>query len=112
MLNQGNSNILKQGNKETLEGYPSIKLANFWNNYKDRVKQKLFIELKDNPQYEPARQTVLTYFEVSTYEELISKTEKAKKKLKEDKQIVKELKEAIEMVDKEEYIDEGQRKRA
>ena len=30
MLNKGNSAILKYVNKETLEGYPNIKLSYFW----------------------------------------------------------------------------------
>jgi len=70
MLNQGNSNILKQGNIQTLKGYPNIKLANLWSNHENKIKQKLFVELKDNSEYNIARQTVLTYYNVSSYEEL------------------------------------------
>ena len=61
MLNQGNSNILKQGNKETLEGYPGINLSHFWKRYQDRIKQKLFNELKDNPEYDMARKIIDAY---------------------------------------------------
>ncbi len=70
MLNKGNSEILRQGNQETLEGYPSIGLSQFWKSKKDKIKEKLFYELKDNLEYETARQTVLKYFKVNSYEEL------------------------------------------
>ena len=111
MLNKGNSKILKQGNKETLEDYPSINLATFWNANKDKIKPKLFIELKDNPYYDKARQTVLTYFKVSSYEELEAKASKGKK-LKEDKKIKQELEEAIKYIDEVDLNEQEQRKRA
>ena len=62
MLNKGNSNILKQRNEETLEGYPNKNISHFWNSHKDRIKKKLFEELKDNHEYNVARETFLTYF--------------------------------------------------
>ena len=70
MLNKGNSSILKNGNKETLEGYPSINLSQFWVRHQDKIKQKLFIELKDNQEYDKARETVLTFYKASSYEGL------------------------------------------
>ena len=78
MLNQGNSKILKQGNKETLEGYPSVNLSDFWSNHKQKIMQKLFAELKDNPEYDKARETILMYFGVNSYEELITKQDEYK----------------------------------
>ena len=56
MLNEGNDRILKQRNSETLKGYPSINLADFWSHYQDKIKSKIFVELKDNPKYEKARE--------------------------------------------------------
>ena len=111
MLNQGNNRILKQRNKETLEGYPSIKLSQFWTRYQDRIKQKIFIELKDNSEYDIARQTVLTYFKVSSYEELEAKQNKGKK-LQELEKMQQELIESIEYIDKVDLTEQEQRKRA
>jgi len=111
MLNQGNSNILKCGNKETLQGYPSIKLSRFWSKYQNRIKQKLFVELKDNPEYQTARQTVLTYFKVSSYEELELKQNKGKK-LQELDKMQQELIESIKYIDEVDLNEEEQRKRA
>ena len=70
MLNNGNNKILKQGNIQTLEGYPNVKLANFWPTYQDKIKSLLFETLKDDLEYDIARQTVLKYFGVGSYEEL------------------------------------------
>ena len=70
----------------------------------------MFIELKNNPKYNIARQTVLTYFKVSTYEELESKQNKGKK-LKEDKKIKQELEEAIKYLDGVELSEEDKKKR-
>ena len=58
MLNKGNDEILKRDNKETLEGYSNIKLANFWSSHKERITQKLFVELKNNSKYDTARNLI------------------------------------------------------
>ena len=76
MLNDGNSAILKYGNEETLEGYPSIKLSYFWSDYQPKIKLILFEQEKENPKYEKARQTILTYFDASNYDELEFKKRK------------------------------------
>ena len=111
MLNKGNNKILKTKNNEVLEGYPNIKLSKFWSKHQDRIKQKLFVELKDDPEYNTARQTVLTYFNVKTYEELEAKQNKGKQ-LKEDKKIKKELEETIKYLDEVNLTEQEQRKRA
>ena len=84
MLNQGNSDILKDENKETLKGYPSIKLSQFWTRHQDKIKSILFEKDKDNLYYEPARKTILTYYNVKSYEGLIVKQDENKKKLELD----------------------------
>ena len=111
MLNEKNDRILKNRNTETLKGYPNVKLSRFWSKHQDRIKQKLFVELKDNPEYNTARQTVLTYFNVKTYEELEDKSKK-ENQLKEDKKIKKELEETIKYLDEVNLTEQEQRKRA
>ena len=64
MLNKGNKDILRIKNNETLEGYPEIKSSNFWIKNKDIIKQKLFVELKDDLNYETARR-IIDEFETS-----------------------------------------------
>ena len=72
MLNKGKSNILNKKNTETFEG-TTIPVRHFWNNNnKDKIIQKLFVEEKNNPEYETARQTILDYYDVSSYEELLN----------------------------------------
>ena len=90
MLNKGNNKILKARNEETLEGYPNIKLSYFWNDHKQRIIQKLFEDLKDNQEYNVARQTVLTHLKVSTIEEYQEKLRK-QQELKELKKMKKDL---------------------
>ena len=80
MLNKGNIKILKYGNKETLEGYPNVSLSQFWQRYQDKIKSIVFEDEKDNPKYETARQTILKYFNVSNYEELIAKQDEFRSK--------------------------------
>jgi len=72
MLNKGNSQILKNGNKESLEGYPNVKLSGFWALYKKHILPKLFVELMDKHEYDNARDTILSYYNVKSYDELIS----------------------------------------
>ena len=80
MLNEGNSEILKKNNKENLKGYPGIKLSHYWQEYQDKIKNILFEQEKDNPEFEIARKTILDKYGVKTYEELISKQDERKSK--------------------------------
>ena len=67
MLNQSNYNILNKKNTETFEG-TTIPVRHFGNNNKDKIIQKLFVEEKNNPEYETARQTILDYFKKNYFE--------------------------------------------
>ena len=41
MLNEGNTNILKQGNKEAFNGHPDIPVGNFWMNNRGLILSNL-----------------------------------------------------------------------
>ncbi len=60
MLNEGNQGILRSSNTQTFKG-TSIKINDFWNKNKEEIKQKLFEELKDNPEYDTARKVIVEY---------------------------------------------------
>jgi len=98
MLNRGNFKILKWNNKEILEGYPSINLSHFWCHYKERIIKKLFVELKDDSEYNVARQTVLTYFKVSTIEEYQQQLKEKQIKSQQLKEL-KRLKNMLESIE-------------
>lgn len=72
MLNKGNTNILKTGNNERLEGYPNISLSYFWKKNRKDIMTKLFIEWVNNNKYDNARKTILKYYNVNSYEELVA----------------------------------------
>ena len=93
MLNKGNEKskkILVFGNSEMFEGYPNILVGAFWSHNKQAIIYRLFVELKDNHEYDTARQVVLSYNKVSSIEEYYEK-EKKKAELRELKKKKKRL---------------------
>lgn len=110
MLNQGNSEILKADNTKSFDGYPDMKISGFWGRYKSEITEKLFVELKDDSGYDISRQTVLNYYKVSTYEELVLKYSKVKK-LNDLKKVKQDLETAIEYIEEVDLDELEQKKR-
>ena len=110
--------ILNSRNKETFKGYPNTTIGQFWNISKNReiIIQTLFNKLKDNPSYDTARGLILTNLNcVHSIDEYYEQRDSKKKKVKEDKNMKKQLEETIKMIDaiyEQLNIDEEQRKRA
>ena len=102
MLNQGNKDILSSNNQQTFVGTDKP-IGQFWQNKKAKIKQKLFEGLKDDPTYDTARQVVLDYCKVSSYEELLKK-EELKKELKKAKETKKQLESMEARLDNQEEI--------
>ena len=65
--------------------------------------QILFEELKDDSNYSTARQTVLTYLKVSSYEEYLEKERKSKE-LKELKKMKKQLESVDDALTRKENV--------
>ena len=57
MLNEGNKDVLSNRNKLLFKG-TNIRVGAFWQSYKDKIIQRLFVDLKDNHSYDTARMLI------------------------------------------------------